>query len=208
MFCKSLITAAVLSLTTATGVLAAPLEFDFSFGDPGSFFEGTILGLENGLGVEASSIVVTAPSGPGGHSYTFGPSNITSNEFDVIGGEIVRADFQGGTATAPVSGFQLSSSDFSSFAQLFDGSTTVLTFFRTPGLLDFELVTTDVAAVLLPAGGFLLLSGFVGMAVARRRQKMSRIAERFEIHTETIRSKVVGILRLPEILPDPKGYFG
>ncbi|MFK7870328.1 MAG: VPLPA-CTERM sorting domain-containing protein [Roseobacter sp.] len=179
---RALATAVCLSLTTATASFAAPINVNFSFTDAdglmfGISFPSTVTGVIEGLdsdGLGQQATRITAKSDLANFDYVF--TSFGSNTFDVSAGIIdmgtVRVSAASANTTLGEPG-QLDWRGADSHFSLFES--VGLYFFGFPLDTDASEITftSDFtpAAVPLPAGGLLLMSGMVGIAALKRRKK-------------------------------------
>ncbi|MEO1681378.1 MAG: VPLPA-CTERM sorting domain-containing protein [Pseudomonadota bacterium] len=153
---------------------AATLDFTFSFlnsenGSGTATVTGILRGLEDNATSAATSLeVLSNDDGFGIGSYDI--ANAVLNEFTVNDGEIEFARFVafGSFAEAPFVTDSTFEFNFSNFSSLIQGGLNQ-DLFEVSGGPSSVVTFTPVAAVPLPAGGVLLISGLVGLAALRRR---------------------------------------
>ncbi|MFK7869651.1 MAG: hypothetical protein AB8B58_10470 [Roseobacter sp.] len=184
---KALATAACLSLTTATAGFAVPINVTFSFTDADGFFcyTSAVTGVIEGLGSDGLGQKATCITAKGRHlDYVF--TSFRSSTHDVSAGFIDTGSVQvsaistnratsGGLGILDLSG---ANARFS----LLESETLFL--FGFPS----ELIASEItfpsdgtpATVPLPAGGWLLLSGMVGVppSSAARNATQSTMPQR------------------------------
>lgn len=167
----SLWVAAAVALATASPIAAAPINLDFSFDG----VSGTFFGLDDAVaGAQMASSFDFFGIFDQYLDVEISPFATNSFTFDVSTGGLsavvafVRDDVNGASGEGKLDQLQLSGgpTEFIGSALEFGLGTSFDLHFGVP-----VITTSPVSAVPLPAGGLLLLSGFVGVAGLKRRNK-------------------------------------
>lgn len=166
---KTLTTAACLTLAFATGGVAAPIDFKFSYTSGQDTITGLIEGLDSdGAFQEATRITATGVL----DSYIF--ENFSVNSFSVSNGVIDPSNFHLTTNYAPGirDPYIYAVLEFTgnSVEKVFLDEENFNTAFFT-GRGSRSITFSPVASVPLPATGLMLLSGIAGLVSVKRRKK-------------------------------------
>lgn len=169
---KSLLAAAVLGLVTAAPVQAVPVNLDFML----SGRTGTFFGLDDADGVSsASSVIYNGLE----DSYLFLPVGSVSNAFTFSAGSLTDIAF---SFVGPVIGDEVDGI-LDNFDCSIDSCTSrertipfgAITIFTYSGPV---FAIRPVNTVPLPAGGVLLISGFIGLAgLIRRKRRETKFSD-------------------------------
>lgn len=163
---KTLFSAVCISMAASTSVLAATVNFEFSFSDGVDTITGLIEGLDSdGLNQAASQITIN------GVFDTYIATTFLSNSFDVVSGVIdtgIADLYVENIPGVTLEGELQFLSFLAGLAQYSEDPTMLL---GSPIFMEEEFQTTNssMAPVPLPAGVILLLLGLCGIAAVSSR---------------------------------------